>query len=171
MQPLLAPAFSDAGIEEGVMSESNVEIMKKLFEAGPRGDIATIRACMSPDVTWITPAGVELPVWSQGTFKGIDAVLKNVIGPAAQLFENFRLEADEHIEVGNRVISTGRFRGKAKNTGKELDAVFAMFTTFKDGKIVLHRNITDTAAWLRALGLELGKRANLPLQPAAHAPH
>lgn len=152
------------------MSKENIDTMKKLYEAGARGDAAAFRELVAADTEWTTPPSAELPMWATGTCKGVEAVLKEIIGPTHQLFENFRPEVDEHIDAGDQVISIGRFRGKARNTGKELDSAFVHVSTIKNGKIVRHRNTCDTAAWLRALGLELGKRATLPLKQQAAAP-
>jgi 2-(1,2-epoxy-1,2-dihydrophenyl)acetyl-CoA isomerase len=53
-------------------------------------------------------------------------------------------------------VVTGRYRGRARVGGGELDAEFAHFLTFADGRIACLVQLTDTAQWASALAADPG---------------
>ena len=60
-------------------------------------------------------------------------------GPAmlefAESFENFRFEAEKFIDAGDRVVVAFHERGRARGGSVELDQVFGILYTLRDGKI------------------------------------
>jgi ketosteroid isomerase-like protein len=61
------------------------------------------------------------------------------------------VQCDQYLDAGERVVVTGRFLGRGKDTGNELNAPFAHIWTLQNGKVTRFQNYTDTANWLRAL--------------------
>jgi ketosteroid isomerase-like protein len=55
------------------------------------------------------------------------------------------------IDAADRLVVTGRFRGRAKN-GQELDAPFAHVSTMRNGKAVRFEHYVDQPSWSRACG-------------------
>jgi ketosteroid isomerase-like protein len=129
------------------MGEKNITTVRGLYDSFAKGDFA--RMPLDPQIEWIEPdvEGVE----RCGTHRGPEAVIKEVFEPCLDKFDGFRLECDQFLDAGDQVIVTGRFLGRGKDTGNELNAPFAHFWTLRKGKVTSFRNYTDTANWLQAL--------------------
>jgi len=56
-----------------------------------------------------------------------------------------------NVIVGDKVVATGRFRGKAKS-GATLDAAFEHVFEMRNGKVVRFQNDVDRASWAQAWG-------------------
>jgi len=132
-----------------------IKMVKSLYQAASSGDFSPARAAMDPRVEWIEPNVPAL--WFSGTHRGADNVWKEVISPTGDKFERFRVDMREFYVVGDQVIAIGYFHGRAKATGKELDAATAQVCTIRNGKIVRLEAFHDTANWLETLGLTGGE--------------
>ncbi|MGA2065314.1 MAG: nuclear transport factor 2 family protein [Thermoguttaceae bacterium] len=129
------------------MSEQNLNIVMNLYGAVARGEFPL--DSLDPQVEW-TEANVP-DLWFGGTHHGPDAVLREVMGPTSEHVDGFRLQCDEFLDAGDRIIVTGRFLGRGKETGVGLDAAFAHIWTLRDDKVTRFQGYTDTANWLYAL--------------------
>jgi ketosteroid isomerase-like protein len=132
------------------MSQDNVELVGRTVDAFNRGDIAAVLAVMAPDVEWIDPQGPMPPPAGSGSRRGPEAVSAEVFAVIPEAWEELRVDVDDLIDGGDRVIVTGSFRGRARDGG-ELDAPFAMVFTVRDGKVVRYRNYPDTHRLAEAL--------------------
>lgn len=92
------------------------------------------------------PGGGNAP---SGTFRGPDSVAQDVFARLPEQFDEFSAEAEEFRDEGDRVIVTGRFKGKAKS-GAELDGTFEHVFDMRDGKVVRCANKPDEEAWAQA---------------------
>jgi uncharacterized protein len=131
-------------------TQENIELIRSCYQAVDRKDFNTIRKAMDANIEWIEPEASGL--WSQGAHRGPDAVFKEVIEPAFDKVADFRVEANQFLQVGEHIVVLGRFRGRGKNTGKELNANTVHIWTLRDGKIVRFQAYHDIANWLEALG-------------------
>ncbi len=129
------------------MSQDNIETMRNAYDAFARGDFSQLP--FDRQIEWIEP-DVE-GFWSRGTHHGLEAVIKEVFEPTLERFDNFRVQCDQYLDAGQRVVVTGRFLGRGKDTGNELNAPFAHIWALQNGKVTRFQNYTDTANWLRAL--------------------
>ena len=59
--------------------------------------------------------------------------------------------------VGEIAIIRGRYQGKFKATGFDLDAEFVHVLRFRDGKLVMGQTYTDTAQFRDAVNQVLGR--------------
>jgi ketosteroid isomerase-like protein len=64
----------------------------------------------------------------------------------------FRIEAQEFVEVGEAVLVTERQYGKGQSSGIETEMTFYAAWTFRDGLVVRIRWETDRARALEAAG-------------------
>src|SRR5262245_60804013 len=103
------------------MSEENVEIVRRFWDAYLRGDFDEIRAHSDPAVVLIT---VE-----DGTLYGIEAMRKNH-ERWWEAWENPETTVKEVIGgVGDRVFATARFRGRGRASGAKVEGChFEVFT-------------------------------------------
>ena len=129
------------------MSQNNIDTIRGAYEAFARRDFA--RLPFDQQIEWNEPEVEGLPF--VGVRRGREAVIREVFEPALDNFDNFRLQCDQFLDAGDQVIVTGRFLGRCKETGSELNAAFAHFWTLRDGKVVRFQNYCDTANWLRAM--------------------
>lgn len=129
------------------MAQKNIGTMRAAYDAFAKGEYT--RLPFAPDIEWIEP-DVE-GLWTRGTHHGVDAVIKDVFESTVERFDDFRVQCDEYLEAGNRVIVMGRFMGRSKETGNRLNAPFVHVWTLRNGKIISFRNYTDTANWLHAM--------------------
>jgi uncharacterized protein len=134
------------------MPQDNITTIRGLYDAFARRDYTKMP--FDPNIKWVEPEGIEgVTPTGTGTHYGPQAVIDEVFKPCVEKVEDFRLQCDQYLTVGdgNLVIVTGRFIGRGKETGNNLIAPFAHFWTLRNGKIVMFQNYTDTANWLHAL--------------------
>lgn len=129
------------------MSQSNIATIRAGYDLFARGDFASLP--FDHQIEWIESRVEGIP-WG-GTHHGSEAVIKEVFEPVLDKFGNFHLQCDQFLEAGDQVIVTGRFLGRGKDTGNELNARFAHLWTMRNGKVVRFENFTDSANWLQAL--------------------
>jgi ketosteroid isomerase-like protein len=92
-------------------------------------------------------------LWFSGTRRGAEAVWREVISPTLEKFDKFRVKTKDYYAVGDHIIVIGYFHGRAKATGKELDAATVHVCTIRNGKIVRFEGFHDTENWLDTLGM------------------
>lgn len=126
------------------MSAENIEIVRAAYEAFDKGDLNHIGERFAEEVEWETPASLPLG----GIARGRDAVLGR-IALLLQLWSEFRLEPDDYIDAGERVVVRGVQR--AVGPGGVSQSRYLHVFTLRDRKIVRAEYIADTAAAMGAL--------------------
>jgi uncharacterized protein len=66
-------------------------------------------------------------------------------------WDEFAADPHDFLDAGEHVVVIGRYRGRAKRTGKPLDVPFVHVWTYRDGKAIRFRQFLDTAGWVEAL--------------------
>jgi ketosteroid isomerase-like protein len=140
---------------------TNVDTLRTLFEtwsagtetwheaqeAWRRGE--TDMSLFDPDVSY---DDTVLPDHVGETYHGHEGVLRAAerwIEP----FEWLRIDVEQIVEAGDRLVSTHRWRAKARHTGIELDSPLGYVWTFRDGRIIHFRSYIDPQDALNAAGL------------------
>ena len=67
-------------------------------------------------------------------------------------WDGFRVDVEEILDCGQRVVALARYRAVYKATGKQLDAQVAHVWTVEDGKVIRFDQYTDTFAVRRSYG-------------------
>ena len=123
-------------------TEENKQVVKDLYAAFGRRDIAAVAVLVTEDVIWHLPGTV--PHYS-GTYKGPSSV-----GDFFQeLNANVEVEAFEPCEFvaeADRVLVIGWSRGRVKSTGRMFDNRWVMTFSVRDGKIKKFEEYADTQA-------------------------
>jgi ketosteroid isomerase-like protein len=128
---------------------TNVEAARRSYEAFARGDMDAVLADMHEEIEWHQAQGLP----HGGTYHGLLEVRRAIFDPLdEEWWDEFSADPDEFLDAGAEVVVLGRYRGRAKGTGKPLDVPFAHIWTFRDGKAVRFRQFLDTAGWVEALG-------------------
>jgi uncharacterized protein len=127
---------------------SNVDATRRAYEAFGRGDLAGVLAEMDDAIEWHQAQGLP----HGGLYRGLDAVRANVFDPlGAEWWSEFSADPDEFLDAGAEVVVIGRYRGRAKESGKELDVPYVHVWSFRGGLAWRFRQFLDTAGWNDAL--------------------
>src|ERR671925_26772 len=98
------------------MSQENVEIVRRGFEAFQRGDTEAILDDVDPDVEVHEPT--DLP--DAQVFHGHPGLLATV-EKAQAMFDDIRIEAEEFTDAGDRVVIWYRVVGRGRGSGVEVE--------------------------------------------------
>jgi hypothetical protein len=128
------------------MSEQDVETVRGAYTEFNSGNPQGVLDVLVEDVEWIEPGGGNAP---SGTFNSPQSVGDDVFSAIPQYFDEFTAEPENFDDQGDRVVVTGRFKGKAKS-GADLDATFVHAFDMRDGKIARFENKPDQEAWTAA---------------------
>jgi ketosteroid isomerase-like protein len=130
------------------MSQENVEIVRRRYEALNRRDLEGSLQDLHPDaeVDWSESFGVQ-----RGMYRGIGEI-RRFWEEWLEVFEEIDIRPEAFITVGEHVVVPNRahFRGR---DGVGVDASSASVFELRDGKIVSQRLYQDREAALEAVGL------------------
>jgi ketosteroid isomerase-like protein len=129
------------------VSEENVEILRRSYEARNAGDLEAWSEFLASDVVWRV-----MPDWpEQGPFIGREAVLAQV-RQLSDTFKSDTFESIDRIDSGDKIVDRLIWRGlgHGPSMNMEMSCVF----TFREGKIIAFEYFWDHADALKAVGLE-----------------
>lgn len=126
---------------------SNIEIIKRCYQAFAQGDMPTVLSTLDASVEWTEAEGFPYG----GTYVGHEAVLNNVFMKLGGEWDGFRAETDEFLDAGDKIVTLGVYSGRYKATGKSMRAPFAHVWTLRDGKAIKFVQYTDTVKVAEAL--------------------
>ena len=134
------------------MSQENVEIVKRAWEAWHRDDLDANLDALHPEV--------ELHTAIERNFEGTGSVFRGHDG-FRELWASYRGEAFQRLEVrwqdfrdlGDSVLAIGELRIMGKSSQVELTTEITQHLTFRDGKIATFRDFLSHAEGLKAAGL------------------
>ena len=131
--------------DTGGVSEENVELVR-----GGTQDVEAFWALLDEYVDWDLR---EYPVLDlQDVYVGREAVIE-----ASRHYwgtwDDYRLDAEELIDAGSRVVVVVRERGRGKGSGAPFDKRWAQVWTFDRGRIIRWELFPDKAKALEAAGL------------------
>ena len=129
---------------------SNVDLIRGLYEAFGRGDIAGVLERMAPDIEWNEAEG--FPYADGNPYRGPDAIVSGVFARLGTEWDGFAAVPEEYLDAGDTVVVLGRYRGTFKATGRRLDAQLAHVWRVRDGKAAAFRQYTDTLQAARVTG-------------------
>src|SRR6266480_2579284 len=98
------------------MSQENVELARRGYEAFNRGDIDGLLDLCAPDIVWRDFATID-----SDTVTGKDAV-RAYFETVMEAWERIRLEPEEIIDLGgDRVVVVSHWTGRGKGSGVEVE--------------------------------------------------
>jgi hypothetical protein len=129
------------------MSDKAVEIIKGLYQAFARGDVAGVLGAFASEIEWTEAEGFPYA----GTYTGGEAILAGVFMRLATEWQGFAAVPAEFVGQGETVVALGEYSGTYRATGKSFRAPFVHVWRLRDGKIHRFRQHTDTVLVQRAL--------------------
>jgi uncharacterized protein len=132
------------------VSQENVDVVRRAYQAWNRGDIDSAAELLSPDIEWHMPSNLPDPETWQSS-----AEVRVGIASFLESWEEFRIEVQRYIDAGDRVVALVRYRGRAQLTGLALEgaAVDAMVWTLRHGKAIKVQMYGGTDEALEAVGI------------------
>ena len=121
------------------MSQENVEVLRRGYEALDRGDADAWLEAFHPDVEAQVLRGRE------GVGR-IFALLRDT-------WADWRIEPERFLDAGDRVVVFVRMRAKGAGSGAEIEFERAQVWSFREGRATSMRVYKDRAEALEAVGL------------------
>jgi ketosteroid isomerase-like protein len=132
------------------MSQENVEIVERAYEALTRGDAEVLRDLSPPEFTVdFSRRQVDPFVLRR------DEMLAFFMAQSRETWEGWpTYEPKELIDAGDFVVARIRTSARGKSSGVEVDALVWNVWTFRDGQPIVFKYFgEDRAAALEAAGL------------------
>ena len=128
------------------MSQENVEVVRRAYEAWNAGDMDALREMYSPDVIVRLPEGWPEP----GPFVGREAVIR-MFEQLRETWDAETLEPIRLIDTADRVAVRQIWRGTGH--GPDLNLELTNVFTVRKGRIFYQELFWDHAEALEAVGL------------------
>lgn len=131
------------------MSEQNVDLLRRGYDALARGDLPTALATFDPDVR------VEDHEWSLGspiTRHGAEGFME-ILTSVNEGFEDVRYTPEEFTDAGERVLVKARRSGRGTASGVRVEEQQFHVFDFADGLVVRFRSFLRREKALEAAGL------------------
>ena len=131
------------------MSQQNVQIVRDGLAASAEGNLDAVFAGCDPGIELeVSDAYFDAP----HTYRGHEG-MRELFAAQAEVFDPFRLEPEEFLDAGDRVVVMARAGGLARGSGVEVMGRFGHLWTVREGKIVRFKEFKDPAEALAAAGL------------------
>jgi uncharacterized protein len=130
------------------MSQENVDLARRGYEAFARRDLDAVFELFDPEIEAHDPP--EMP--DAAIHRGREAVRRDW-EHTYELFEDFTVEIEKLIDCGDDVVVFLLYRGRGTESGAEVEASMANVWTVRDGKAIRLRQFLDRAKALESVGL------------------
>jgi ketosteroid isomerase-like protein len=130
------------------MSQENVEVVRRMWEAFLGDDPLRGLSLCDPDIEW---DGTNLP---DGKIARGPAAIVDHLMRWAEMWDDWTMEAERFIDAGgDQVVLVFRETGRSES-GLQMDERHAELYTVRDGKVVHRKGFSGPAEALEAAGLE-----------------
>lgn len=120
---------------------TSTQVVQDCFRFFKEGNLQGLLEQLTDNVQWIVPGPKEIPY--AGSREG-----KLAVGEFFKLIQKsedvLRMEPQDFIEQGNKVVALGFWESKVKKTGKITKGDWAMVFTLRNGKIARFQEYSDT---------------------------
>jgi 2-(1,2-epoxy-1,2-dihydrophenyl)acetyl-CoA isomerase len=128
-----------------------ISTAKELYRALANGDRDALASLLSAD--FIGHAAEGLPLGMGGEHRGPAAMQRDLWWRIGKHYQASAEPDHFHLLDDGKLLVAGRYRGTARVSGNSLDAAFTHIIGFNsEGRIASLDQLTDTAAWVAALG-------------------
>jgi uncharacterized protein len=132
------------------MTQNNVEVVRRVIDAWNRDQPEGVVRFLDSDVIFDATQRRINPK----TYTGMEG-MRVMLADRDEVWEEFRLEPDEFVDGGDRVVVIGRWVGKGKGSGIEVQQPVAHVFTLHDGRVVrVELGYTGRGDALEAAGLQ-----------------
>ncbi|MBS3922292.1 MAG: nuclear transport factor 2 family protein [Nitrosarchaeum sp.] len=118
---------------------SNIELIKKLYDAFKNKDTEKYPVLCDENIEWITMDGMP----NGGRYVGLKAIFGDYFPGMLKNFSEFHAVTEQFLDSTDHVIVIGRYLGISKK-GRKVDVPFSHVYQIKNNKIIKFRQFTDT---------------------------
>ena len=131
------------------MSQENVEVVRKLWEAVNRRDVESFIVCLDPSFAFRSAivGAVEGKV-----HRGHDGA-RSWLASSAESFEEITFEGTDYRDLGERVLALGLTRARGRGSSVELESPTGWLCTMRDGKVLRIDGFLSREEALEAAGM------------------
>jgi ketosteroid isomerase-like protein len=130
------------------VSQENIELMRRGYDAWLRRDLGGMLSLLDPDVE--VHDRPEAP--DARSYRGHEGVL-TALQVSLDAFEDFRLVPERFYDAGDKVVVRLRMIGTGNVSGVPVEEHIAHLWTIRDGRAVALQVYSDPADALTAAGL------------------
>jgi ketosteroid isomerase-like protein len=132
------------------VSQENVEIVRRASEAFLRGEWDQAAQLLDPDVELHGTVGGL----SEGSvMRGFQQIMEAVEQEDAEAWDERRLEPEQFIDAGDRVVVLLHEFRRGRGSGVELETDTAVVLELREGRVTRIQGYMDRASALEAAGL------------------
>jgi ketosteroid isomerase-like protein len=133
------------------MSQANVEVFKRAFDAINRRDAEALLSELDPEVEWHSAILMAMG-GSQTVYRGHEGV-REWLRDLYETLSEFHAEYPEIRDLGDQMVAIGFVRGRGTASGAEIESPHGTVVEFKNGKGIRIRTYLDPKEALEAAGL------------------
>jgi ketosteroid isomerase-like protein len=131
------------------MSDRNVAVARKTFQAICSRDIDGLLELYDPDIEFLPLTGTRI---ESGGYAG-HAGVRDYFTEVDEVWEEMQPYADDLRTVGDDVVILGGCAVRGRGSGARSDNPMAWVLTLRDGKVIRHRGFATREEALDAVGL------------------
>jgi ketosteroid isomerase-like protein len=132
------------------MSQANVEVVRRGWDAWLRGDLPGLFANFDPEVVWDTS---HFHDWPEAAYHGIEGV-ERFLTEWLEVWADYEIDIDDVVAAPDgRVVTLFQQRGKGRDSGLPMEMSGAQIATLRDAKVTRLDNYEDRGEALRDAGL------------------
>jgi ketosteroid isomerase-like protein len=129
------------------MSEENVELVRRTYEAGNQGDYDAVVSYFHPEIEFHA-----YPRSPERVYHGKQA-LREYIENAWEHYERGRIEVEELLDAGDQVVAVITLHAVPKRGQNEITVHIVEVFTIRDGLLAERRSYSTRNEALEAAGL------------------
>lgn len=133
------------GMKEETNTRPNVEVVRQVYDAFKRREIAEVLSLFAPDI--VITQSTEIP-WG-GKFQGRDAARECFIRLTQAI--NSTLTIERFVDAGDCVVAIGRTQGTVNSSGNRYDVPIAHVWEIQEGLVVSAQFYIDNPTMLAVL--------------------
>jgi ketosteroid isomerase-like protein len=130
------------------MSQENIEIVRRLYEAWQQDGFGVVPALMDPEIEWVNPANAVEP----GTRRGY-AEFADAAASFSSVYHESRVTDATFHDAGERIAVTASVTSRGAGSEFPIDSQRGYVFDIRAGKVTRLAWFTDPTEALRAVGL------------------
>jgi 2-(1,2-epoxy-1,2-dihydrophenyl)acetyl-CoA isomerase len=132
------------------MGDEDFEVVRRAWAATSRADPEAMLAEWHPDIVAV-PFGAAM---EGKAYRGPDEVMGWWREEILASWEYFQVLPERFQRAGDKLLVTGRWKARGRESGVQLDIAASWLVEVRDGKLAYWQTYTDHAQARREAGLE-----------------
>jgi len=128
---------------------SGIQLVQSLYTAFAAGDVPAFVARLDPRIVWNEAESFAYA--DRNPYVGAEAITSGVFQRILTDFEDFRVVVGEIVGGPDVVTMFGRYRGRHRASGRDLDVQCAHTWWIEGGKVVRFQQMVDTERAARTI--------------------